>query len=136
MEEAYFTDPNYLQRLGVDVLPPVPFNDVITWMSKATFNPILLRPTFNRLRLVTPRMFETPAADTLPVFLVDGLHVRELYGDAAGELVLGDDPSAKITDLLNRPGHYRDVVREMREHLRARHSHRARLTELIEIVES
>ena len=53
IEDDYYSDPAYLAALGVEVLPAVPFGRVVEWMSKATFNPILLRPTFNRLRLVS-----------------------------------------------------------------------------------
>jgi len=51
MEQAYFADKAYLRKLGVDLLPPVPFKDVIAWMSKATFNPVLTRPTFGYMGL-------------------------------------------------------------------------------------
>ena len=33
------------------------------------------------LRLVNPRLFETPAANTIPVFGLDPEYVREIYGD-------------------------------------------------------
>src|SRR5262249_35469592 len=58
MEDAYYTDPEYLRRLDVEVLPAVPFGEVVGWMSKGRFNPVVSRPTFTRLRLVTPRFFE------------------------------------------------------------------------------
>src|SRR2546422_1468352 len=40
MEDAYYTDVPYLRKLDIEVLPPVPFNQVIGWMSKAIFNPV------------------------------------------------------------------------------------------------
>ncbi len=80
IEGVYCTDTAYLRRLGLEVLPAVPFQDVIAWMSKAVFNPVLVRPSFGHMRLVTPRLFETPAAGTLPLFVLDESHVQEIYG--------------------------------------------------------
>jgi hypothetical protein len=136
MEEAYFTDPSYLQGLGVDVLPPVPFKDVITWMSKATFNPVLARPTFGHMRLVTPRLFETLAASTIPLFVLDEAYITELYGSEALELRLPDkQPEEKILDLVARPEHYAGIVRRIRRHLAEKHSHKIRVLRLIELIE-
>jgi hypothetical protein len=137
MESAYYTDPAYLDKLGVAILPPIPFGQVVDWMSKATFNPVISRPTFNRLRLVTPRFFETPAASTIPLFGLDAAYVEEIYGGRALELVLPlEQPEAKIADMLRRPDHYGEIVQEIRQHLREKHSQVARLQELIEIIES
>jgi hypothetical protein len=137
LERAYFSDPGQLGRLGVEVLPPVRFEEVIRWMSKAAVNPVLLRPLFTRLRFVTPRLFETPAANTVPLFVLEPAHVREIYGEAALELVLPEDrPHEKVLDLVRRPERYAGAVQEIREHLAERHSHAARLRRLIEIIES
>jgi hypothetical protein len=137
LEEAYVTDAGYLKRLGVEVLPAVRFEEVIGWMSKATVNPVLLRPLFGHLRFVTPRLFETPAANTVPLFVLDRGHVREIYGEAGLELVLPeDDPQGKLLDIVSHPARYSEVVGEVRRHLAGRHSHAARLRQLIEIIES
>jgi hypothetical protein len=137
MEDAYATDTAYMAKLGVEVLPPVPFEQVVAWMSKATFNPVISRPTFNRMRLVTPRIFETPAASTIPLFGLDEAYVQEIYGERALELVLpAEEPQQKILDLVRRPDHYADVVRGIRRHLAQKHSQAARLRELLAIIES
>jgi glycosyltransferase involved in cell wall biosynthesis len=136
VEDWYYSDPGYLRRLGVEVLPPVPFEEVIDWMSKAFVNPVLLRPIFRRLQFVTPRVFETPAANTIPLFGLNETHVRDIYGEAAADLVLdADDLEQKIVDVLDRPDHYAEMVRGIRRHLCAQHSHVARLRQLIDIVE-
>jgi hypothetical protein len=137
LEECYLSDVAYLKGLDVEALPSVPFEQVIAWMSKGAINPVISRPTFDHLRLVTPRLFETPAASTIPLFGLDETHVREIYGEQALELVLpDDDPHEKILDMLSRPKHYMNVVADVRDHLAEKHSHAARLQELIEIVES
>ena len=137
MERAYSVDRSALDRLGVEALSPVRFQFVIDWMSKARFNPVLLRPLFGRLRVVTPRLFETVAADTIPLFVMEAAHVREIYGERGLELVLpDDDPQDKILDIVRNPGRYRDVVLDIRRHLAEHHSHAARLRRLMEIIES
>lgn len=137
LEQAYFTDGRCLQALGVEALAPVKFAQVIDWMSKARFNPVLLRSVFDRLRIVTPRLFETVAADTIPLFVLDAEYVRAIYGEDGLELLLpAEDPEDKILDVLHHPERYRDVVMGLRHHLAHVHSHRARLAKLIEIVES
>ncbi len=137
LEQAYFVDAGTLRKLGIETLPPVRFEYVIDWMSKGRFNPVLLRPLFNKLRLVTPRLFETAAANTIPLFVFDTGHVCEIYGEQALDLVLPEDnPREKILDIVQRPKHYRDVVEGIRKHLSEKHSHVARLRRLIEIIES
>jgi hypothetical protein len=136
MEDAYYSDPSFLNELGAEVLPPVPFTEVIPWMSRAAFNPVLLRPTFDRLRLVTPRMFETPAANTIPLFAIDREHAREIYGEAVEPLLLGDEGPQQVHDILSRPSHYREILQAIRLHLAGEHSNAVRLRRLIEIIES
>jgi hypothetical protein len=137
MEKAYYTDPAYLQCMNVEVKRAIPFNHVIAWMSKAHLNPVISRPTFNFMQLVTPRFFETPAANTIPLFGVDRKHVEEIYGSSGVDLVLPDEkPHEKILDLFHRPKYYASVADHIREHLRKKHSHASRLRELVEIVQS
>ena len=135
--DAYASDPEYLRRLGVEVRPPVHFKQVIEHMGKGVIHPVVYRPLFNRLQLVTCRTFETFAANTIPLFGQDEAYVTEFYGEAARELVLpAEQPEEKILDMLRRPDHYAEIVQGIRRHLREKHSYAVRLRELIEIVES
>ena len=82
-----------------------------------------------------PETFETPAAGTIPLFILDREYVREIYGDEAARLVLGEDrPHEQIVDVLTRPEHYADIVRGIRKDFALRHAPEARMRELIEIV--
>jgi hypothetical protein len=134
-DEAYQTDLGLLEGLGVEISPPVPVDQVVPTMSRALWNPVLARPTFNHLRLVHPRLFETPAAGTIPLFDLDEAHVKELYGDPALELVLGEDATERIADVLERPQHYATAVTRVRNHLKEHHSYDVRLRELVALVE-
>jgi hypothetical protein len=136
MEDAFFTDQAYLRSMGVEFVPPAHFSEVIPWMSRARFNPVIYRPLFSHLSFVTCRTFETPAAGTIPLFGLGADYIKETYGEVALELLLPETaPEEKIADIVDRPGHYHNVVREIRRHLTEHHSYQRRVRELIEIVE-
>jgi hypothetical protein len=88
------------------------------------------------MRLVTPRFFETIAADTFPVFNLHAEHVAEIYGPNAVELALRDDSGEMFVDMQRRPRHYQNLVHGIRDHLTTHHTQIVRLKELIEIIES
>jgi hypothetical protein len=135
-EDSYRNDPDYLRRGGIDVLPPVPFGEVVTSMGHGVVHPVIYRPLFDELELVTCRTFETPAANTLPLFLQSPTHVEEIYGPAGLEFLLpADDPERKVLDLVRRPERYIPAVEALRARMHARHSYGARLAELVELVE-
>ena len=137
IKENYYVDRDYLKRLSIEVMPPVPYPQVISTMGRGTFNPVVYRPLFERLEMVTCRTFETPAAGTIPLFLLDPGYVRNLYGEDALELVLGGErPHEKILDTLARPNHYAEIVRGIRQDFGRRHNPEARLRELIGIIEA
>jgi hypothetical protein len=135
--DAYEHDAGYLARLGIETLPPVPFNEVVTYMSRGLSNPVVYRPLFDHLRLVTCRTFETPAAGTIPLFTQDPGFVEEIYGPAGLELVLPtEEPVEKLRNVLRHPRRYIEAVMEIRARLASGHSYRHRLKELLEIVEA
>jgi hypothetical protein len=135
-EQAYFTDPEYLQRLGVELRDSIRVERVIATMGTAVFNPVLLRPIFDHFALVTCRTFETPAANTIPLFAQGEDYVTRVYGECARPLVLrpGNTAREQILDVLDRSAHYAEMVREIRRHLAKEHSYAARLEELVRIV--
>jgi glycosyltransferase involved in cell wall biosynthesis len=137
IKDDYYVDRDYLKQLRVEALPPVPFPQVTDTMNKAVFNPVMYRPLFERLDMVTCRTFETPAAGTIPLFILEESYVREIYGDAAAALVLGEsEPDRKIADVLSHPERYADIVRSIRADFGRRHTPEARLKELIGIIEA
>jgi hypothetical protein len=135
--DAYYADPDYLRRLDIEVMPPIQFDQVVESMGKGIFHPVIYRPLFNHLQLVTCRTFETFAANTIPLFGLDEAYVHEVYGARALELMLGnEEPQEKILDILAQPQHYGEIVMDIRRHLTERHSYAVRIQELINIVES
>jgi len=137
IEDYFYTDQAYLKKMGVEYVEPVPFGEVIGWMSKGVLSPVIYRPLFSHLRFVTCRTFETPAANTIPLIGLDAGYVREVYGDEAIELVLPQEFAAaqeKVADMVRRPKHYAGIVMSVRKHLAERHSFKARLQQMVEIV--
>jgi hypothetical protein len=137
IKDDYYVDRDYLARLGIETMPPIPYPQVPDTMSRGVFNPDIYRPLFERLGMVTCRTFETPAAGTIPLFILDADYVRTIYGESAAELVLDEErPEAKIIDVLTRPEHYSGIVQRIRDSFAVRHSPEARLSELIGIIEA
>jgi hypothetical protein len=135
IEDYFYTDQDYLRKMRAEFVLPVPSEEVIDWMGKGVFSPVIYRPLFSRLRLVTCRTFETPAANTIPLFGLDAGYVTEIYGERAAELVLPDDGAAeKVADIMRRPEDYVDIVVGIRQHLAEEHSYELRLQELLRIV--
>src|SRR5215510_4055567 len=134
-EDAYYHDSEYLRRLGIEVIPPIRFDEVINWMSRGLFSPVIYRPLFDHLQLVTCRTFETPAANTIPLLCQERQFVEDVYGPAGLELILPRErPQEKIIDLIENRQKYLGVVRELRHVLSQRYSYTARVRELVEKV--
>jgi len=134
--DAYYSDAAYLKSLAIEILPPISFDKVIQSMGQGVIHPVILRPLFSQLQLVTCRTFETFAANTIPLFGPEEAYIRELYGEQALRLLLPlERPHEKIRDVLERPDHYAEAVRAIRQHLSEKHSYSTRLRELVELVE-
>lgn len=137
MEEIYRIDAGFMDKLRVEPMDPIPFGRVIDTMSRGTFNPVVYRPLFEHLDMVTCRTFETPAAGTVPLFLLNERYVKEVFGAGAEQLLLSaGGGSEKIADVFAQPDRYAEVVREIRADFAVRHSPQARLRDLIGIIES
>jgi hypothetical protein len=135
--DAYYSDQHYLAKLGVEVTPPVHFRQVIEGMSKGIFTPVIYRPLFDHLRMVTCRTFETPAANTIPLFTQSPDYVEAIFGEDGLELILPNErPHEKILEILSAPERYVPTVMAIRRRLAERHSYEVRLRELVNIVQS
>jgi glycosyltransferase involved in cell wall biosynthesis len=132
----FFVDRDYLKKVGAEAHPPVPYARVAETINKGVFNPVVYRPLFEHLGLVTCRTFETPAAGTIPLFLLERDYVAEIFGERATELMLDEENAhEKIVDVLERPERYAQIVMGIREDFRRLHSPEARLRELVRLIE-
>jgi hypothetical protein len=132
LEHAFCLDFERFRRLQITVEPPVSFTRVIGAMSEARVNIMTQRPLLRHFRLLTSKYFEIFCADTIPLVVLDPDDAERVYGPAGRELSLNGSVAEKLLDALERPGRYREVVAEVRQHLGEHHSYRQRLCELVE----
>jgi hypothetical protein len=130
------TDPALLQKLGVEIKWNVPFNQVTPFLNQGRFTPVLHRPLFNRLGLVTNRTFETFCADTVPLLILPEPIIESIYGPAARLLHVGNDVAGHIQDVIRQPEVYWDAILKTRVHLAQHHSFERRIEQLLELVQS
>jgi hypothetical protein len=130
VESAFGTDPEWLQRLRIQVRPSVPYTEVVKVMSTGRVNIMTQRPLFRELKILTSKYFEIFSADTTPLVMIDPDHAEIVYGPAGRELALCDGVAEKLVDVLRRPKRYRDLVEEVRKHLLAHHAYENRVQEL------
>jgi len=134
--EAVNIDADLFGRLGVETREAIPFNEVNQFLGQAKFSPVIHRPLFQQLGLVTNRTFETFCADTIPILMLPQDTVRETYGKEALPLAPGEQLSARLDDMMRRPEPYWDAVLKTRAHLAQYHSYQRRFEELINILKA
>jgi len=103
-------------------------------MGQSRLHPVLLRPALNTLGFVTPRMFETFMADTVPILPPYFKHASALYGPEAESLFLGYRPAEAVLEILNRYSDYVALARDIAAKLVREHSYDVRLEELLGFV--
>jgi len=123
-------DPAFLESIGVDTHHGKRFDEVVELMGHAKFVPVIHRPLFRELGLVTNRTFETFYADTIPVLMLPEAFVEQIYGAAARKLVPVQGVSKWLLDALKNPEAYWDAILKTRAHLAAKHSYAVRIDEL------
>ncbi len=90
------TDPAMLCQMGVELRGNMSFDQVIPFGSRAKFCPVIHRPLFNHLGIVTNRTFETFCSDTIPLLMLPSQMIESIYGPAARVLAVGDDVACHI----------------------------------------
>jgi hypothetical protein len=129
------TDPALLKRLAVETKPAIPYDQFIEFVGQARFSPVVHRPLFNELGLVTNRTFETFCADTIPLLMVPDRYLDDVYGSSARLLIPDRDLTGRLRDMMRHPEPYWDAVQTTRAHLAERHSFERRFKELLAILE-
>ena len=131
VESAFGTDPDLLQRLRIQVKPPVSYTQVVTVMSTGRVNIMTQRPLFRELKILTSKFFEIFSADTTPLVMLDPDYAEMVYGPAGRELALCNNIGDTLVDVLRRPTKYREIVEEVRKHLQRNHTYVNRVQELV-----
>lgn len=132
-EDAIYSEPDFLRKNDIKVLKSAPYGKVEYTMSKGLLNPILVRPILNHMGFITPRMFETFNADTVPLIPSYFTHSAELYGNYSSKLKIPDNPE-DINTILDSYDEYLEITKEIRRMLKAKHSYEVRLRELVNFI--
>jgi len=134
-KEATYSDPNFLKRNQIEIHDSAPYGQVEMAMSRGLLNPIFIRPILNKLGFVTPRMFETLLADTVPLIPNYFTHSTDLYGKAIKPLILSlENPADDIMRILENYEENKKLVRNIRETLKAKHTYKVRLKQLLQYI--
>ncbi|MGW3179500.1 glycosyltransferase family protein [Kitasatospora sp. NPDC001119] len=128
---ATANQPGWLAERGVHVTGPVPFGTVLTQMAKAEITPVLARPLLARQHLLTPRMFETIAAGTMPALPPELAYTTDLYGENIAPFLLGDHPAEDLARLLRDATANRRRLGRVQDDLRRRFNYRRVLGQLL-----
>ncbi|GAA2972114.1 hypothetical protein GCM10010519_04050 [Streptomyces lactacystinicus] len=123
--------PGWLVKRGVRVTGPVPFGQVLTQMAKAEITPVLARPLLAHQRLLTPRMFETIAAGTMPALPPELAYTADFYGEEIAPFLLGDHPAEDLARLLRDATVNRPRLGRLQDDLRRRFNYRRVLGQLL-----
>jgi hypothetical protein len=132
-EPQTYSHPTFLADSGVDTFPPAPFDDVELTMGRGRLSPIFIRPVLRAMELATPRMFETFAADTVPILPPYFGYARALFGEAVQPLLMPDDPADAIVAILENYACHAAAAREVAARLAQEHSYEVRLVQLVEL---
>lgn len=133
-EEATRSDPRFLEKNRVEIYPSARYGQVELSMSYGKLHPILVRPILNEIGFITPRMFETFVANTVPLIPYYFTHAKTLYGDEISELIISKKATDDILRIFDGYEKYIKLSREIRERLKRDHSYEVRLNQLIEYI--
>jgi hypothetical protein len=128
-------DPDVLACSRAQVSPPVPFQEMIDFISQGKFSPVVHRPLFRELGFVTNRTFATFCADTIPLLMLPQSLVEAIYGPSAEPLRIDRDIAGHVSQILHDPEPYWQAVLDTRKYLAEHHAFQHRIRELLEILE-
>ena len=128
-------DPELFARARVQPRPPIPFQEMIAFMSQGRFSPVVQRPLFNELGFVTNRIFATFCADTIPLLMLSKELVESIYGPSAEPLRIDQDVKDHISQILRNPAPYWKAVLDTRKYLAVHHTFQHRFQQLLGILE-
>lgn len=129
--ERTYSDPAFLVRHRVEVHRSVSIEKLEHTMSRAYINPIFIRPVLARLQFLTPRMFETFSAKTVPLLPPNFEYAEKLYGDSINSLFSANDPADKVEYIFTNYKEMVCLVAEVASELKKKHSYEQRLHELV-----
>ncbi len=133
-ERATRSDVGFLSSHNVQIRKSAGFGKVESTMSSGKLNPILVRPILNKLGFVTPRMFETFFANTVPLIPDYFTHADALYGSGINQLKFSFSSPVDISNIYDSYEKNLVFSHEIKSFLEAEHSYKKRIKQLIDIV--
>lgn len=134
-KEATKSEPNLLKENNIEVHESAPYGQVEKAMSRGKLHPIFIRPILNKLEFVTPRMFETLSADTVPLIPSYFKYAPKLYGEDIKQLMLSSDNATNdILRIFDNYAKSKKLVEKIRYTLKEKHSYESRLRQLLQYV--
>ncbi len=130
-EEATRSDPDFLAINNIKIYKSPKYGEVEKNMSRGKLNPILIRPLLNSLKFVTPRMFETFTANTVPLVPNYFSYATTLYGEEIKELTLSKNVADDILRIMERYDEYVLLTENIRKKLQKEHSYEVRIKQLL-----
>lgn len=130
-EDATYSDPNFLRENKIEILRSAPYGQVEAAMSKGLLNPIFIRPILNHMDFITPRMFETFLADTVPLIPQYFTHATKLYGSSVSQLIMSNNPANDIIRIIENYDEYAILRKNILEMLKVKHSYEVRINQLL-----
>lgn len=133
-EDATRSDSEFLKRNNIDIQDSAPYGQVEAAMSAGKLHPVLVRPILNEIRFVTPRMFETFGANTIPLIPTYFTHALSLYGNKVVKLIISENPASDIIRIMDNYETYSNLCKDICQKLRDEHSYEVRLKQLVEFI--
>lgn len=134
-KEATVSDPKLLEKNGIEIRKSAPYGQVEKTMSEGKLNPVFIRPIFKKLGFLTPRMFETFLANTIPLLPSYFESALDIYGENVKNLIISNNnPCGDILRILENYEENIKIVRNVREYLIEKHSYESRMRQLLEYI--
>ncbi len=133
-ETATASEPSFLKQNRITPEKSAPYGQLEKSMSRGRLNPILIRPILYKLKFVTPRMFETFNAETIPLIPGYFNHARDLYGEEIKRFILGGNPADDILKIIDNYKYYQKLAQTISHKLKSGHSYESRIKELMRFI--
>ncbi|MBU1164784.1 hypothetical protein KKA15_04455 [Patescibacteria group bacterium] len=132
-KEATWSDPALLEKQSVIVKSPPSYGQVEKTMSKGKMNPIFIRAILRKMKFVTPRMFETFLANTIPLLPDYFDYAIDLYGSEVMPLIMSNGVNNTVMSILDNYEQIQRLCQSIREKLIREHSYKIKLEQLLEM---
>ena len=115
----------------ISLHPSVPSNAFLHTQSLGEFSPILISKELLEKKLYTPRMFETIAADTLPLIPDTLWFANEIFGSAESFIYSPRNLHEVVLKMKENKNNYINFKKNIQQHLQQKFSPEVLLTTLV-----